>query len=153
MSIGKGQSMRYKLELPIRKPRAEVWMAFANPENTGKWQITLVESELVDGMIGQPGAVTKLTFKTGEREYSLTEKITHRSEPESMESVYDNEFAKNTVRNIFLEQGGEETLWRMEVEFKFKTLLMRILSTFVKKNFVANTQRDMERFKELIENL
>ncbi len=46
-----------------------------------------------------------------------------------------------------------ETLWKMEVEFKFKTLLMKIVGPFAKKNYIKRTERDMERFKKFVENL
>jgi hypothetical protein len=44
-----------------------------------------------------------------------------------------------------------ETLWKMEVEYKFKTLLMKIVGPFAKKNFVKRSEADMERFKEFVE--
>jgi hypothetical protein len=40
----------------------------------------------------------------------------------------------------------------METEYAFKTLLMKIVGPLMKKNFVARTQRDMERFKEVAES-
>jgi hypothetical protein len=39
----------------------------------------------------------------------------------------------------------------MEVEFTFKTFLMKIMGPLMKKNFVMRTERDMARFKELVE--
>ena len=42
--------------------------------------------------------------------------------------------------------------WRVETEFGLKTLLMRIPGPLMKKNFVMQTQMDMERFKEMMEN-
>jgi uncharacterized protein YndB with AHSA1/START domain len=144
--------MEFTLELPINKSRAEVWKAFDTPENMKKWQPSLVSFETVSGMQGQPGAVSKLTFKDNEREFSLMEKVTHRAEPHRLDGVYENSFADNAVRNTFIEQGKEQTLWVVETEFKFKTLLMRILGPILKKNFVMRTQRDMERFKQMVES-
>ena len=117
-----------------------------------KWQPTLTKIERFDGVAGQPGSVAKLTFKNGDREFSLIEKVTFRAEPERLDGVYENEFADNAVKNTFLERGSNETLWKVEVEFKFKTLAMRLIGPFVKKRFVANTQRDMDRFRALVES-
>jgi len=144
--------MKYKLELLINKPRAEVWRLFDDPANMNQWQPSLIRFERQSGVSGQPGAVAKLTFKSGEREYSLTEKVTFRAEPERLDEVYENEYAENVVKNTFLEQGKDTTLWKVEVEFKFKTLFMKVLGPLRKKNFVIRTHRDMERFKELAEN-
>ena len=143
--------MKFKLELPINKPRAEVWKAFDNIENMKKWQPSLVSFELISGTPGQPGAVSKLTYNEGGREFALIEKITHRDEPSAFDGVYENNFADNIIRNKFIEQGKDQTLWVMETEFAFKTLL-KIMGHLMKKNFVTRTQKDMERFKELAES-
>lgn len=144
--------MKYRLELTLQKPRAEVWRIFDDPNNMDKWQPTLTKIERLEGVAGQPGSVAKLTFKNGDREFSLIEKVTYRAEPERLDGMYENEFADNAVKNTFLERGSNETLWKVEVEFKFKTLAMRLIGPFVKKKFVANTQRDMDRFKTLVES-
>jgi hypothetical protein len=96
--------------------------------------------------------VSKLTYKEREREFSLMERVTYREELHRLDGVYENDFADNTIRNKFIEQGKEQTLWVLETEFKFKALLMRILGPIMKKNFVLRTQREMERFKEMVES-
>ena len=144
--------MKFKLELPINKPLAEVWKAFDNIENMKKWQPTLVKFEPVSGIPGQPGAVSKLTYEEGGREFTLIEKIIHRDEPNSFDGIYENNFTDNIVRNKFIELGQYQTVWAMETEFRFKTLIMKIMGPLMKKNFVARTQKDMERFKEMAES-
>jgi uncharacterized protein YndB with AHSA1/START domain len=144
--------MKFTLELPIRRSRAEVWKAFDNPENMKKWQPSLISFETISGTQGQPGAVSKLNYKEREREFSLMERVTYREDSHRLDGVYENDFADNTVRNTFIEQDKDNTLWRVETEFKFKTLFMRILGPIMKKNFVLRTRRQMERFKELVEN-
>jgi len=129
-----------------------VWKAFDNPENMKKWQKTLVSFEPVSGIPGQPGAISKLTYKEKERQFTLTEKVTYREEPNRFESIFENNFASNTVNNVFVEQGTGQTLWKVETKYKFKTLIMKILGPLVKKNYVARSQRDMERFKDMVES-
>ena len=143
--------MKFTLELPLHKSRAEVWSAFDNPENTKKWQPTLVSYETVSGIQGQPGAVSKLTYAEGKGEFVLMEKVAYRAEPERFDLVYENNFADNNVKNIFIVISENETLWKMEVEFRFKTFLMKVVGPFAKKNFIKRSQRDMERFKEFVE--
>jgi len=144
--------MKFTLELPIDKPRAEVWKAFDNPENINKWQPSLISFETVSGTQGQPGAVSKLTFEEHGRQFELTERVTYRAEPDRLDSVYENNVTDNIVRNTFSERGAEQTLWVMETEFKFKTFIMRIVGPLAKKNFVARMQKDMDRFKEMVES-
>ena len=143
--------MKFALELPLQKSRDEVWKAFDNPENTKIWQPSLVNFETISGIQGQPGAVTKLTYKEGKREFSLIEKVTHRAEPDRFDVVYENEFADNSVKNTFVIVNDNETLWRMEVEFKFKTLIMKLIGPSMKTNYILRTERDMQRFKEFME--
>lgn len=150
--IFKGK-MKFKLILTINKPRSEVWQTFTSPENMRKWQPTLTKIELVSGIQGQPGAVSKLTFEEGGREFSLIEKVIVRDQPNQFDVVYENEFTDNPMCNTFNEQSDSETLWVVNAEFKFKTFAMKVLGPFLKKNFVRRTQKDMERFKEFVENL
>jgi len=105
----------------------------------------------VSGPPDQPGAESKWTYAENKREFSLHERILSSEEPSRFESLFDNAFASNTVNNLFIEQGKDETLWSAETEYEFKTLLMKILGPLVKKKYVARSQRDMERFKEMVE--
>ena len=145
--------MKYTLELTINKHRTEVWKAFDNTENLKEWQPSLTKFEYVSGTPGQPDAVSKLTYEENEREFSLIEKTINREEPAQLDELYENEFSENIIRNSFVEQSENETLWIVENEFKFKTFLMKIMGPLMKKNFAARTQKDMGRFKEFIENL
>ena len=144
--------MKFRIELPINRPRLEVWKAFDNPQNMKKWQPSLTKFENISGIRGQPGAVSKLTYMEGEREFALIEKVTRRDEPNGLDGVYENDFSVNTIKNTFVEQGSDQTLWVMETEFKFKTLIMKIVGPLMKNNFIKRTQADMKRFKEMAES-
>lgn len=145
--------MKYKLEITIDKPRADVWQAFDSTENLKQWQSSLKKFEHVSGTPGQPGAVSTLTYEENDREFSLTEKVTHRDEPSQFDGLYENEFSKNSIKNSFIEKGENETLWIVETKFSFKTLIMKILGPIMKRNFVRRSYRDMERFKEFAEGM
>ena len=143
--------MKFKLEVPINKPRSEVWKAFDNPENMKVWQPSLARFETISGKHGQPGAVSRLTSSEKSREFSLIEKVIGRDEPNRLDGVYENEFADNSISNRFVEQGTDKTLWVMETEYRFKTLVMKIMGPLMKKNLVARTAADMQRCKEMVE--
>jgi hypothetical protein len=150
-TLDRTKEMKYILELTLHKSRAEVWRAFDNPENIKLWQTNLVSIETVRGDHGQVGAVSKLTYAEGKGEYVLMERVTYRAEPEHFDVVYENNFADNSVKNTFIATSENETLWKMEVNYKFKTPLMKIVGPFAKKNFVKRSERDMERFKDFVE--
>lgn len=143
--------MKYNVELIINKPRREVWRAFLDPDKMRAWQTSLTTIELLNGTPGQPGAESKLMFEENGREFSLIERIISCQAPDSILQSYENQFSINTIHNLFLEQGQNQTLWITETDYKFKTLLMKIMGPVYKKNLVARTQRDMQRFKEMVE--
>lgn len=143
--------MNYRLEISIHKPRSQVWQVFTDPGRIKLWQPSLSTVALVSGTPGQPGAISTLMFQENQREFSLTETITFCQAPERIHQKYENQFSVNTVKNLFIEQGQNETLWITETEYKFKTLLMKILGPLYKKNFAARTLRDMESFKKIVE--
>jgi uncharacterized protein YndB with AHSA1/START domain len=143
--------MKFETELLINKPRAEVWKFFSDREKTKLWQPTLKKIEPVSGIQGQPGAESKWTYEENGREFALSERVLHWEEYHRLESLFENAFARNTVNNIFSEPNQNETLWTAETEYTFKTLLMKVLGPFFKRNYVARSQREMGRFKELLE--
>ncbi len=143
--------MRFKTELLINKPRLEVWKFFSNRENIKLWQPTLTKIEPISSIQSQPGAESKWTYEEKGREFSLTEKVLYCEEPSRYESLFENAFASNTVNQLFMEQGNGETVWTAETEYQFKTFLMKIIGPFFKKNYVLRSQKEMERFKEMLE--
>lgn len=145
--------MKFTLEISINKSRAEVWKAFDNVENMSKWQPTLIKFENVSGTPGQVEAVSRLTYAEGKREFFLTEKIKFRAEPGRFDGLYENDFADNTIKNTFVATSENQTLWKMEMEFIFKTFIMKLMGPLMKKNFVTRTEKDMQRFKELVEKM
>jgi uncharacterized protein YndB with AHSA1/START domain len=144
--------MKYKLELLINKPRSDVWKFFTDPEKTKLWQPSLQSIEMISGAAGQPDAVSTWTYQEGERKFSLTEKVVQSKAPDHFESLFENAFATNTVNHTFTAQSENETLWTLETAYTFKTLLMKILGPFLKKNYIARSQKEMDRFKEAIES-
>ena|ERR1043165_1804431 len=143
--------MKFKTELLINKPRLEVWKFFMDRENIKLWQPTLTKVEPISEIQGQPGAESNWIYEENGRDFSLLEKVLRCEEPICYESLFDNAFASNTVNNVFAEQGNGNTLWTAETEYQFKTLLMKILGPLFRKNYVRRSQREMERFKEVVE--
>ncbi len=143
--------MKYRLEILINRSRTEVWNRFCDYDKVHLWQPSIIKIEPVSGRTGQVGAVSKWIYKANDREYFLTETILSREEPNQLETVFRNEFAENSVTNVFTEQGSGQTLWVAETNYKFKTLLMSILGPFMKNRYIVRSKKDMERFKEMVE--
>jgi hypothetical protein len=93
--------MKFILELPLHRSRAEVWRAFNNPENMKKWQPTLVNIRTISGVQGQPGAVSRLTYAEGKGEFTLSEKVTYRAECEFALTGSMKTTSPKTARSTF----------------------------------------------------
>ena len=146
-----GTAVKFELEILIHKPHAEVWAFFHDHEKAKLWQPSLESVDVINGQEGQAGAISRWTYKENGREFSLTETILIREDPDRFESRFENEFASNLVNNIFAAQTENETLWKVETKYRFKTLLMKVLGPILKKNYVARAQKEMERFKDAVE--
>ena len=62
-------------------------MLFDNPDNMKYWQKGLQSFEHVSGTPGQPGAVSKLIYKMGNRMVEMKETITERDLPKTFAGI------------------------------------------------------------------
>lgn len=143
--------MEFRFEFPLSRSRAEVWRAFDSTESLRKWQPTLVSFDPVSGRPGQPGAVSTLTYKEGNRTVAMTETITLRREPEEFSGTYHSSMATNTIQNQFQATGPASTLWLVTAHFQFHGI-WRLLSPFFKSAIRKRMHEDLSRFKTLLES-
>ena len=142
--------MHLSFEFVLERNRAAVWKAFDNPDNMKKWQPTLVSFEPVSGTPGQPGAVSRLTYREGKRTMVLTETITLRREPEEFAGTYDSGMAVNAIHNRFEAAGPDQTRWIMTADFQFRGF-WRLLGPLFKGPIRKRTIQDLSRFKQKLE--
>lgn len=143
--------MRYTTEVIINLPRARVIELFDDSENLKKWQPGLESFKHVSGTPGQPGAKSKLLYKTGKREIELIETITSRNLPDEFSGTYEASGVFNTLINRFYEDGPDKTRWVTDSEFKFSGLMM-IMTLLMRGSFRKQTCKTMEGFKNFAEN-
>ena len=142
--------MRFSFEIPLDRSREAVWKAFDNPDNMKTWQPTLVSFEPVSGTPGQPGAVSRLTYREGKRTMVLTETITLRREPDEFAGTYDSGMAVNAIHNRFEEAGPGQTRWIMTADFQFRGI-WRLLGFVFSGAIRKRTMADLNRFKQKLE--
>jgi carbon monoxide dehydrogenase subunit G len=142
--------MHFTFEYLLARSRATVWKAFDNPDNLGKWQPTLQAFEPVSGIPGQPGAVSRLTYREGSRAIVLTETITLRREPEEFAGTYDSGMGLNAVHNRFEEAGAGQTRWVVSADFQFRGI-WRLLGLLFKGAIRKRMVQDLTRFKQKLE--
>lgn len=143
-------SLQFTTEVVLERPIAEVWHAFDSPENMKQWQPTLESFVAVSGTPGEPGAVSRLTYREGKRRVVLTERVSERRAPEYFAGSYDSGMALNHIANRFVAIDPERTQWKMECVFEFRGL-WRLLTPLFRGAMERRTREDVLRFKECLE--
>jgi hypothetical protein len=144
--------VRYQTSIDIHLPRERVIALFDDPANLKRWQPTLRSFEKLDGVPGQKGARSKLTYKEGSREIVLVETITERALPDRFAGTYETDGVWNLVDNRFVEVNDELTRWNAEVEFRFSNPMLKLLGWVLPGMFRKQTEKFMQQFKNFAEN-
>lgn len=153
--------MRYTNSIEIALPREQVADLLADPVHLPKWLRGLVAHEPVDGVHGELGTRSRVVMQSGQQTMELTETITRR-DPEDLHSIpkevdvhFDREIAGpgmwSVVRDRLTETSPETTLWEQESEYRFTSLLMRLVGLLMPRTFRKQSQQHMQDFKEFAE--
>jgi len=142
--------VKYSCEVEIKVPRSKVIELFDNPDNMTKWQPDLIAFERISGVPGQPNAKSRLTYRSGKREFELIETITVRNLPDEFSGTYESKLGVSTVRNRFLDNGAF-TRWIVDTEF-VGSGIMRILSLFMGVAIRHETLKVVQNFKAFAES-
>ncbi|MCG8697069.1 MAG: hypothetical protein MI922_03375 [Bacteroidales bacterium] len=144
--------MKFKGSVDIQKPQSEVAALFANPKYLKEYQDGFQRKELVNGLQGEEGAISKLYYKYGKRDMELTETITTNNLPNSFEAFYHHVHMDNTMKCKFIPLGDKLT--RYEYEFKytrFSWVMPKLMSVFFPSMFRKQGEKWMRQFKEFVE--
>lgn len=142
--------MKYTETITINKPRDAVIALFDDPDNLGKWQEGFVSMEHLDGTPGEPGARSRLLYRTGKREIEMVETLEQRDLPERFTAIYEARNVWNRHQNRF-EEAGNATRWTVTSEFVCTGLFMRALTLLMPGAFRKQTRKSMSDFKDFAE--
>ena len=145
------QMQPYKVEIEINLPRDEVVKIFDNQENMFHWQNGLQDIQHLSGQPGQNGAKSLMIYQNGKHRIELTETITNRNLPNEFDGCYEWGGGKNTLKNRFVEMGGNKTRWESTCEYEFKTLFLKLMGTFMPGLFKKQNMKFLENFKAFCE--
>ena len=143
--------MKYNCEIVIQVPRNKVIEYFDSFENMKHWQEGLISYDHLSGESGQPGAKTKLKYKTGKREIEMVETITVRNLPDEFSGTYEAKGVWNEVKNYFFENDESSTKWVTENEFIFSTIFMKMMGWLMPGAFKKQSNKYLEDFKSFAE--
>jgi uncharacterized protein YndB with AHSA1/START domain len=144
--------MRYQLELEIAAPRGRVVALFLDPDKLKLWQPDLVSFEQIGS--GEPravGAKSKQIHRMDKREIEIIETITVHSPPEVFAAIYETEGVWNLISNRFTETAEGTTRWVLDSEFKFSSLVVKLMALLMPGMFKKQTRTFIQRLKEYAE--
>ena len=143
--------MKYTLEIIIDLPRAEVIEKMDSFENLKHWQKGFVGYEHLSGTPGEDGAKSKLDYKTGKREVSLTETIIKSNFPDAFHATYEAKGVLNIQENYFTQIDDNTTKWATQSEFKFSGFAMKVMAFLMPGAFKKQSYKYMVDFKNFAE--
>lgn len=135
----------------INKPVEEVWNYFDNPDNMTKWLTGLQSFEHLSGTPGEVGAKSKHTYDNNGKTIVLIEEITSRIANKELKGTLTHDMMESTMDNQFEDLGDGRTKVTATVNTKFKSLVFKLLSPFMKRGFQNRQNNDLRRLKELVE--
>jgi hypothetical protein len=153
--------MKYTVSIEIALPLEEVVRLLADPAHLPKWLRGLVLHEPLRGTHGQVGTTSRVVMQMGTKTMELTETITRR-EPVGLHSIpkgsvvhFDREIVGegmwSAVRDRLTEAGPDTTLWVSESEYRFSSLLMRLVGLLMPGAFHKQSLQHMQDFKAFAE--
>jgi hypothetical protein len=154
--------MKYTVSIEIARPLEEVAQLLADPVHMPKWLRGLVLHEPLSGMHGQVGTRSRVVMQMGQQRFEATETITRR-EPADLRSIpkgsvvhFEREIVAegmwNAARERLTEAGSDTTLWVSENEYRFSSLLMRLVGLLMPGSFRTQSQQHMQDFKAFAEH-
>ncbi|MEE4025261.1 SRPBCC family protein [Gordonia sp. PKS22-38] len=153
--------MKYTVSIQIDLPLETVVQSLADPSNRPKWLRGLVLHEPLNGVDWQVGTESRVVMKAGKQEFEGIETITRR-EPADLSEIpkgtvvhFDREIVGNgmwsAVRDRLAEAEPGTTLWESESEYRFDSVLMRLVARLMPGTFRKQSQQPMDDFKAFVE--
>ncbi|WP_280397923.1 SRPBCC family protein [Nocardia carnea] len=153
--------MKYTVSIEIALPREKVVELLADPVHLPKWLRGLVLHEPLSGEHGQLGTKSRVVLEMGKRRMECTETITRREPadlrdiPETAVVHFDREIVGpgmwSVERDRLTDAGEDKTLWEAESEYRFKSVVMKVLGRLLSGSFRKQSLQHMQDFKAFAE--
>lgn len=142
--------MKYTESVTINAPLSETWQKFIAEDFVKEWQPTMRSMKVISGEPGMVGSKSELVHEDRGREIIMMEEILEREEEKKMVMSYTTEGVENYMENHFSEEDGKTT-WKTVNEFKFTSLMMKLMGFFGGFLFKGQTKKNMQAFKDAVE--
>ncbi|NND64021.1 MAG: SRPBCC family protein [Flavobacteriaceae bacterium] len=145
--------MKFECSIIVEKPRQEVANYFADPKYLKEYQDTFISKELISGIEGKDGAVSKMLYKQGKGKMELTETIVKNNLPYSFEGHYHHKHMDNTMHCEFVELETNKTKYISSIEYtELRGFMPKAMAYLFPRLFKKQVQKWLDNFKEFVEN-
>lgn len=154
--------MKYTVSIEIALPLERVAQLLADPTNIPKWLRGIVIHEPLSGLHGQVGTKSRVVIETGQQKFEAIETITRR-EPADLHNIpigsivhFEREIVGegmwSAARERLTEVSPNMTLWESENEYRFSSLIMRLVGILMPGTFRKQSLQHMQDFKAFAEH-
>jgi hypothetical protein len=154
--------MKYTVSIQITLPLERVAQLLADPTHIPKWLRGVVLHEPLNGLHGQVGTKSRVVMETGQQKFEAIETITRR-EPADLRNIpkgsvvrFEREIVGegmwSAARERLTEAGPNTTLWESENEYRFSSLMTRLVGLLMPGTFRKQSQQHMQDFKAFAEH-
>lgn len=141
--------MKFIFSTQTNVPVEKAFELFLNKDNLKEWQKELINYEHLSGIAGEPGAVTKMKYKS----VTIIETILFKNAPYEVRGFYEHKAGSRTVMthntsNRFSKTGENQTLFELEMQdVRFVGFLPKLMSKLMGKMFEKYHQNEVDQFK------
>ncbi|MBV6645544.1 MAG: SRPBCC family protein [Cyclobacteriaceae bacterium] len=144
--------MKFEGSIIINQSIDKVTALFNDPKYLKEYQEGFVRKELVSGMEGQNGAISKMYYQHGKREMILKETVRSNQLPHSFEAFYEHRHMDNIMKCSFIKLDDHTTKYQVEVQYtRINWVLPRLMALLFPNMYKKPARRWMENFKRLAE--
>ena len=143
--------MKYTVEVDIKAPLDRVMELFDNVDNLHEWQPGLKSWIHDSGEPGQPGAVSKMVYGMGKKDYHMTETIKVKNLPSEFTAIYEGPGMWNEARNEFIAIDENNSRWVAHHVFESDKLFYKVMMFFSPGAFKKQSLKFMNYFREFVE--
>lgn len=139
--------MEYRVSIEVNKPISLVSSHYLHQKMMLKWIPNLVDIISTRGVLFNQGSEGYLMFQHEGQSTTMKVSVIKDGLPDHVTVVYEVLGAYNKCINTFEKMNDHQTMWHMDVYFKFENDI-----DVPKKTFFEKTKKSMLLYKEFIEH-
>jgi uncharacterized protein YndB with AHSA1/START domain len=143
--------MKYTFETVIDAPIEKVAKLAGDPSLRIQWMEGMKDYKSINGTPGQPGAVSRMVFKTGTVEMVFTGTVKENNLPDYFTEIMDASNVTTSATTRLDAISPDKTRYISEQDHDFKGLFNKLVGFVLQREFKTQTRRHMDRFKQFVE--